>query len=532
MAAPGIGIRWGKPTTSSLTAVLVAWTNTPATLTVNGVAYAASWTAIGTDAPATAPQAGYYAVVQITGMSQFTLHSWTLTQGAETRTGTIRTAPGWDDSFTYFVGTCMRSKADGFPTKSAFEYVRYYMANGALPVAGMLFTDDLFYCDSLTLSGSSDPRGMTAVAASAGPASSLLQYDWALSWFAWFGITNEYAATLSYGMEDVLANLPILPTWGDHEFANNFFAASAATPNGYHATPNGFDGAALLVYNALIKPLQGASVATLDTQAQHWAHDMGQIRLVSMDSITRAYNNAAIPASSAWHGQNQIVDCLNALQTQHPFKLITMYTEPRYLTAAFLTKWPMDSLVNASTGALISHPASLVDEYERLFVRSGQTPPSICAGSKTNGVGGTTLLVKGDNHFGGWFHFRKAASGSNVAEDLWMLNAVGMRNTNAVYSGGSYSEVEPIDKEADGALYEWNPQPASPARAVCAVMQLDLHADTRKLRVAMIHDNTLDMTSPAQWGVVATRWFGPKTGTLGMSTEPSDVLSHVSGAPE
>lgn len=496
MASRTVGVRVGNITKTTATAVLCSLTNTTTTFLVNGVTTtinSGDWTAIGTDA-GSPTEAGFYKTISISSLTAFTEYSWTVTQGAWSNSGSFRTAANATDDFTLFFASCFNRGSSGVEQPGFLSYIRDYQQNGALPVQAILWLDDLYYVDTLQVSGGGKVSADS-------PDNILREYEYALAWFAWMGMMDSDQTYPVPTLNDTLENSAFMPQWGDHEFTNDIKPGDAwvsATP--YHATNpavTGYDGVGLTAYQKLIQPLQGTgvSIKSLDTQSNHWAADFGIVRYIAADGITRA---TGTPLTTGL-GNNQIDDILAAMNISTPvFKLLGMYNELRTIGTGTYA-------VNKTNEIL---PTS---EYQRMFTTTGGT--SISTNKYTCGAHGVSIVLKGDNHSGAWSYLQAPASGGQAPETIFVCNSNNARGAISTRVTTEVTSDSPVVD--DNAKIYWSNNQIGR----CAGIQIDVYGSTGKINVKFIWKDGVSNTPPYTWTTAVSRWFCAQRGNEGVDTE-------------
>lgn len=368
----------------------------------------ATWTDVGTDAPvghfANGAQLGYVANVTLTGLSANTNYTYTVSQGGTEYSANIYVVP--DDEltdFTLFFNTCDHSTTfGGGDTPGYYQYIRAYTeADDGLPVAGILHVDDHYGYIDYTKPDDSAGTGhyFSADGGAAYPYQTALEYDFALGYFAAFGLLEDATDPyVKFGHDEdyiwCLRNLGVMPQWGDHD--------TGANEMGWNTNPaisTGFTNAKA-VWDLVMKPLIAAEISScqnLDTTAYHWYKDIGPVRVVCLDGITNATGDATDPwvndgtavGPTTLFGNNQIDDCLSALKVSKPFKLLGLTYSIRHMgdvTTGLTSK-------NAG-GAQNPLADEMATEYARLFTDAD----GIMGSPHCNGQFGTLVALHGDIH--------------------------------------------------------------------------------------------------------------------------------------
>ena len=462
----------GYPTTTTcklLVATLYNPTSDLVTVVVNGVSYVS-----GTDFTLRARGSNicWTEVLTGTGLSALTRYPWSVSQEASgtnySDSGSLLTAAESGDDFTILFAGCdnnthFTNQINSNPWKvpGAWQHYRTYAENSAnLPVAGVLFVDDLGYVDGQAIdesgsagTGTYDFPGITGLVCSNSPATSGALDDYIIGWCAIFGMLGPSQSTFTdaelvdtsllrvlWGREENRAwcrkNLNVFPQWGDHEFMNDMGWDNQ--PGG--ATINQWTNGKLswgYFYGAIQPPLTGVSVAR-DAIANHWAFKIGDVVIASLDGVTNASrtwgspatvavgNSAALTQFTTVYGNNQIDDILEAVNTlAGRYTILPLAHSIRYLTArtGAAPHLTFAAAVSESNyGA--QHPIfdHCIANYQRIFTATGATPKSLMDNPVTNGTTGNLLLLHGDFHHGQVLYHNHAAYTGNAAENFYAVH--------------------------------------------------------------------------------------------------------------
>lgn len=429
-----IGVRIGYAKAPEAKVVLMSLSNAATTFTCNGTTPTVTWQAADT--------VGYYAHVTVTGLSEFTEYGYTVTQGANSVSGSFRTLPGVKDDFSFYVITCdpnWRPTLFGStpPTGHGFykNIHEQVAARAHLPCAGILHIDDhgynayrMVYIDGGVAGPASTWGGVTGT---------YTVHDYVAAWFSYYGLlpdidhgytwdgipnaTQEAKINNAIGTNPdrvwCMQNLPVWPQWGDWEFQNDLgFDASTTNPdvdNGFHKTyvagVGQFDGGGYLAWQYFMSHLQPPTARSADTVANHWAFSCGPVRIAAPDFITNSNNGGTDPTTgnnvlrsplvsfTAMVGADQVVDLLNAVNTDDPFKLFGMSNSHRYLFGTDATEY---AVLNGEYSSGVQHPwyNHQPTEYARFMTDVGATPKSLGDNPRTNGTHGVSVFMHGDLH--------------------------------------------------------------------------------------------------------------------------------------
>lgn len=413
-------------------------TSDPVSVTVNGTTTEVSLTARGS------PTVCWTGVHTVSGLSEFTRYSWSVTQGVNSDSGGFMTTPAWRDDWMFVFAGC--DPASGYSSaathlQSGAWYDIYTRVQASTyPCVGMFFVDDLGYVDSREI----DDTANTGLATGGVPQTTLALNDYLIAWCSFFGMLgSSNVADLDTG--DPLSrrvwyprethrawcrkNLNWWPQWGDHEFSNdigwdNDSPVVTAGSNARWTTYATVDGAGKDAWDVLLGLIQPPSSGVLDTVANHWVMRVGCVTLAAPDAIT--HSDAAIveatpyptTAITTMFGANQIDDTLNAIHSaQGAFTFMGLGNSLRYPTSNTAT------LTEFSSGA--QHPIydHCTGEYQRIFTRTnyGADPASLMASNNTNGVGGNLICLHSDYHRGHCYLMKKASYLNNNAENFYAV---------------------------------------------------------------------------------------------------------------
>lgn len=445
-----------KTSCKILVATLYNPTTDNVTLTVNGTPYVLGIA----DLPARGTNICFTGTVTITGLTAFTRYTWAVTQTVSgttyTDSGSFMTAPNAGDSFTFFFAGC-DSGLGAFGTGTlvgAWQYYKTYAQDSANPpVAGIMWIDDYGYIDTMTFdesvaNGASFNQTTNAIAK--GTVDGYL-----VSWCSALGMLGSTSAPVNnfsgWGRSTERAwcrkNMNLWMQWGDHELGNDIGWDTDVTSAGY---PN-----AVTAFNAvlgLLKPPLDNVVSVRDTASKHWSFKLGDITLASFDSITsavRVWNGSVVPgqggtnsATSATltqfttvYGNNQIDDVLESINASAgKFTVMGWSNSLRYLVARTDTTHPMpftNTVAEYNSGA--QHPIydHCLADYQRIFTRTGATPPSLMDNNLTNGRVGGLVNIIGDYHHHQVLQFKSPAYTGNARENFWAIHNASTGGANA-----------------------------------------------------------------------------------------------------
>ena len=463
-----IGVRIGYAKAPNAKMVVMSLTNSNIAVVCNGVTYnTGTLTATDTDSGG-AYVAGYIATVTLAGLSEFTEYPYSATQGVNVVNGTFRTLPNDQQDFCFYALTCdaAANTGGGIHTGHGFyKNIKQQVQAGGLPCVGILHVDDHGYnCDRRFLDAAAP--GLDTLP----PSAYGTKYAYAAAWLNYYGLHSggsgdsglgDAAAYNTTANTDIgrnpdrvwcMRNLPVWPQWGDWEFNNDigmdFPTNNPGTPNGYHATYSAGvgqrDGGGLLAWQTFMGPIQPPSIASADTNANHWAFDLGCVQMIATDGITNSngavtnYDAGAQPVSSML-GTGQIADILDALNPNAAFTILGLMNGIKYMSA---------TTSEFSSGA--QHPIKdhCPTEFAALFTNAD----SLAAQVSTNGRNGTLFAFVGDLHNGHTYHHE--LSGGVLSADFYEIclgTVTGSSNHDPANVGvGPYdgSTIEALDRTA------------------------------------------------------------------------------------
>jgi len=435
-------------------AVIASMTGEDVTFTINGNSYTVSMSVIGNDR-SVADDAGvthamYYGVQEVTGLTAFTGYTWAATQVGNTDTGYFTTLPNKKAVKCAVANTtCFSPNRDvSNPSRvTAWNFLKHYIKTSSYPVVNCNHVDDIYYANGFfnaLAAGTGNDQGK--IFEDATNANGLRgEYDFALSYGQWFNVVDEFY--INYSLDPSLwsrvdseatqepfnfcmNNTAVTVGSGDHEYQNNLGWKDGSlltdVPNGYHTTVGGYDGTGLTVYNTLMGPLEGKDPSTKitkrDANAKHWYLDVGPMRYITMDAITNSVYNVD-PALMVCYGTNQIDDVLEIANTDDQW--FTCINNAAVAGRGFPS---FTGLGLTGTNYKDENFSSV--EYDRLWLNTGQTPPSLMGGLNTNGVMGSCVMQRGDWHNGGNYLWRAAAVFGKYAESFMEIGLATV-NTSA-----------------------------------------------------------------------------------------------------
>lgn len=444
--AEAFGIAWGALTQTGATAVFMSLSDSDITLTVNGVAYPAiSMAVIGNDHPTTDGNGdsffGYYATQAVTFPKAWVSYTWSATQDGNTRSGTIRSAPGYHDDFSLMLTTCMNSRDANPSTQiTAWDFFNDYTDHP--PYAAIIHADDIIYSDNASVAGNADANGKDAPV---NPATfGYYEYYYAFAYGHWFGIcgpvtnllgSTAWDAAFNSAFRSLQESTAFMPQWGDHEFLNNlgWHGGDDLTtdfPNAYWldavgtlGAPGAHDGVGLTAYRKVMNPLQGTIVDASHGNA--WYADFGCLRYIAADPVSNA-----VPDTT----------CLGSAQIDD---LLALPTASQWFTVLNTAAVAFRGTSGGDVETVVSDPGYkdenyVAAEFQQMMVADGASPLSFMDNPLTNGTNGQMVCVRGDAHKQGVYYFSKAAAGGLVDENFY---EVGLDSVNNSFSDGRTAAV-------------------------------------------------------------------------------------------
>jgi len=372
-------------------------------------------------------RAGYAGSITITGLVEGVSYPYTVTQGTNSRSGTLSkfwaTTPA---DFSFFIVACDRPGAVDVTLgddANLYGVIRDYVVNGALPCVGYMHSDDIGYADMASV----DDRAYSGKQQVCNETAESIQtyittqapkgYDFALVHLAYLGLLGNITdPDIAFGQNEARVwcreNLAFYPQWGNHEFGTVYGVPTTWPAYGtpFHATDpatGGWDGVGITTWNALFGPIVPTTVRDTDAHSNPWAITIGgAIKVCALDFLSNKTQVASVV-----YGNAQIDDVLAAVDSVEPFKLLMLPTQIRAIHAGD---------TGGSAGNLETQAAS---EVSRLLTATTGTQQSVMRNPKTNGVQGVSVCVHGDYHHAYVSSHRKPADGSNHAELLYSINS-------------------------------------------------------------------------------------------------------------
>ncbi|HJS82867.1 MAG TPA: hypothetical protein VJ742_08560 [Nitrososphaera sp.] len=511
----------GYPASDGTTCTVISHVNTAATYTVTDgdrtfTSGSLSWTAIGTDRGSGPAQACYVATAAITGLTgRFKQFTFTVTQGSATGTCYFRLKPSTGDRFCVFDSGCNRSSYANMGMYRA-------IANAPYPVALVVLVDDFAYVDNQTVNDSETGHSTTAA-----PSTSLKEYDFAVAWMYCFGMMGD---TYSTDFPDALASCNWAIQQGNHEFGG--FSGIDTPGTGYCTTLGNKDGPGKVVYDALFgalrPPPSSLGMSLTDTDAEPWMIDLGELRILSPDTITSVTGLTVL-------GANQEEDVRSAMLTNP--KAFTIFSS--------LTSFrnPVDPVSSQTIGSRGNYAAKSQTDF---ILSSGIN--SIMSTNGLNRVGRNFIFIRHDHHGAYVVKMKAAATGGNLAEKFYMLGVANV-NGEQYHSDGTSgtSESDRVtnlveDSEYDEAVleymarsnYKFTDYYVYDSRGQAAhILRIDCFFDENPYRITLnLLRSSLDESSEnSVWTKQFTHWFtdnfGETVGTehtlvTGVTSTPLD----------
>lgn len=362
----------------------------------------------------------YYAKIDITGLSQDTDYTWTVTKNGLSVSGSFRTMPADGSDFSFVMSTCEALCARS-PANSLGTFRSYIETQTSPRVSFYAHIDDTMYPDLDRAFGrpayrSGDfatqlrltkPEGTS----NGDPEDTGLSADYCINWARYFGLFDDDHYSSAADRLWVQRNVPFVAQWGDHEVASNWNRGVGGSGNwyggpsgysalpGFKASPAGFfDDVAAANWEALFGQ---ARPSKLGASGQHWGFTQGPVCFVAVDMNTFADGRhgltlaagvnqgtgkqvdgsvslagGGVSADLPYLGTQQITDILNFFAASNkPFNIlftengISSHNEP------WGQFWPTDFL----------------DLMQRASIGVLNNP-------RLNGTTGKLIILKGDTH--------------------------------------------------------------------------------------------------------------------------------------
>jgi hypothetical protein len=453
-----IGVRCGRPEKTSITFIVCSLSSSDITIVVDGQVHTVPVSAIGTDQPVVRAQAGYIGNVMIGGLSPYTKYTYKVYQDDFIVSNDDKgkpfyfwTAPELDDDFIVVPVTCDNntSLTNGTAVVGSWAEIRKIAeANPSKGVYIMHVDDILGYNDAYAMDdGQADYVSSELSGASYGG----WEYDYALGAMSAYGLYDSSSATptwaeyIEWGQQAdrvwCYRNCPMLPQKGDHDSGHNEMSwdidrtDNVTLIDGKTVTAfKDYEGS-LPVYDAFLKPLQGASIRNADVNANHWHHTLGCLKIISMEAMTNGSGDAVDGVSPTRptniFGANQVSDSIDQCDVVIPFKMLPFANGIRYVADLFGGDAHKNQLGSQNpfgdnpsiAGGIPAHA-----EYRQLFTNAG----GLMDLDNTNGVNGVMFTVHGDWH-SAKVQRNQSTTGVNN-EDFYSIN-VGTVNGSVNFAG-------------------------------------------------------------------------------------------------
>jgi len=403
-----IGYIAGCPNGTNVPFLVASFDPSPVLVTCGGITETVQLTSIGSDVGG-GNVAGYYGHGILRCSTLGKRESVSLTQDAVTESD----CSVWPNSSATTRIKIHQGSCDNPPNvfggniSGGYRHVTATVREALCPQY-MVFADDFGYPSRMVVNDLLLNKAHTGI-----PSDTVLEHDYALSYFNCLGMFSDVRdENIKWGLDAdrvySIRNMAWLLQVGDWEFFNDagFDAVALGDPR-YTV--------ARAVWDKLFGPLRPAvDIRSRDTTALHWGVTIGCVRIVAMDNVTRGsggYINGTTAIATQF-GNNQIDDCLDALNTNDPFKLLVINVGDKYMGApATATEFQ-----SGQQHPLFDH---CLAEFQRLYTATGNTPKSIMDNPYTNGTLAVLNGWHGDTHRGQIFNNQAIAYAGNAAENWW-----------------------------------------------------------------------------------------------------------------
>lgn len=402
-------------------------------------------------------------VCTVAGLSSFTQYPFSLSGEGYSNTGMLKTAPADTDDFCMSMVTCFRPSSCVLEEESLYDVILDNSAFSDLPVSYMLHVDDLFYGSQYAINdteaahGLPNPTELSTNGKNDGvydPSDTDTEFDWALVYMAGLGMIGpalgtdypdagaglsveswtSYACRINHRIE-ALRSINGLWQWGDWEIQNDV---------GWDKLPAdclGFAPSSAL-WDATFGAATGNSAQNNDSTAKHWAASLGALRIVALDCITNSdaevgavdpdpavrYSPASIAANQFnILGNNQVLDILEAFDTDHPFKLMALPTDIKYPATE-------DGVYHEIKGVqhpLKNHSTAMYSDLMTKDAPHAGGQKSLMLNPKTNGAFGSLFALCGDYHNFCAYRNHASPAGNELGEEIVSINAGTINNSGA-----------------------------------------------------------------------------------------------------
>lgn len=267
----------------------------------------------------------------ISGLTANKLYTFTLSQGAESYSGSFRTLPE-SGPFSFIFATCTNYRYRG---PSVYRAMRKYIENGkSAPCIGILHCDDICYVDTLSPGLGTDgnyasPHVLTG--STGYPENTGLGADYATGWAVWHGHEPAYGSLYDDDYQWCLRNASWRMSGGDHAVANNHRRGQVGASD-YTFVNATHEATALAEYAAFIGD---GNPPTLGSAGDlYWGFECADLRLAVMDELKTAdpvaaggTNKTDPKETHPFFGVTQINNVMNYLDVANPkFKLLMLPT--------------------------------------------------------------------------------------------------------------------------------------------------------------------------------------------------------------
>jgi hypothetical protein len=259
----------------------------------------------------------------ITGLSALTRYTFTISQGAESYSGSFRTMPAdQTTAFSLIFQTCTNWYDRGpLVFKAMRDVVEAYQDTA--PVVWVADIDDVCYVDSLDVDA---PSQLTA--SSGEPQSSGLQSDYANAWATWHGHEPTFRNFQDPDFQWVLRNVARGSMGGDHMVEGNHCRGEVGSSD-YQGCDRTLEATAKTVWDAFIGD---GNPTNLTSGTINWTKEIGPVRFATLDEFSNCdpYDGANAAEARATHplfGATQLSDVMTYLDVDSvPFKCLLMST--------------------------------------------------------------------------------------------------------------------------------------------------------------------------------------------------------------
>jgi len=264
-------------------------------------------------------------LITITGLPVFTQFTYSVSQDAETRTGSPTTSVNDQTTdFGYTVATCDRGGEWDRHQRFAYTAMRKVIANAKEPITNHFHIDDLFYADSYEVNDS-----VTGIATTGKPQSTGLGRDYAAVYATYFGLLPSESGWRYTDRIWFNENQGTCASGGDHAIELNHCrgALNNGVPNpdysgcnrlGTDPVPN-LEATAKAEWDAFVGQ---ANPPMLRTGKWHWGKVIGSIRFALFDYslYSQPYDSVLAP-DVVGYGSEQLADIRAYMNVNtEPFK--------------------------------------------------------------------------------------------------------------------------------------------------------------------------------------------------------------------